>query len=67
MVQGKNLFLDFATVSTGTAELLTDGYAHEHEAPETKAARERGFPLELMEKGYTLDITVDAADAVAVV
>ena len=57
MVQGKQLLLDFATVRDGQAQLLTEGLAHEMEATQIKAARERGFPLELMEKGYGLDIT----------
>ena len=57
MVQGKQLLLDFATVQDGQAQLLTEGLAHEMEATQIKAARERGFPLELMEKGYGLDIT----------
>ena len=56
MVQGKQLLLDFATVWDGQAQLLTEGLAHEMEATQIKAARERGFPLELMEKGYRLDI-----------
>ena len=56
MVQGKQLLLDFATVQDGQAQLLTEGLAHEMEATQIKAARERGFPLELMEKGYGLDI-----------
>ena len=56
MVQGKQLLLDFATVRDGQAQLLTEGLAHEMEATQIKAARERGFPLELMEKGYGLDI-----------
>ena len=57
MVQGKQLLLDFATVRDGQAQLLTEGLAHEMEATQIKVARERGFPLELMEKGYGLDIT----------
>ena len=57
MVQGKQLLLDFATVRDDQAQLLTEGLAHEMEATQIKAARERGFPLELMEKGYGLDIT----------
>ena len=57
MVQGKQLLLDFATVQDDQAQLLTEGLAHEMEATQIKAARERGFPLELMEKGYGLDIT----------
>ena len=57
MVQGKQLLLDFATVRDGQAQLLTEGLAHAKEATQIKAARERGFPLELMEKGYGLDIT----------
>ena len=57
VVQGKRLLLDFATVQDGQAQLLTEGLAHEMEATQIKAARERGFPLELMEKGYGLDIT----------
>ena len=61
VVQGKKLLLDFATVYDGTPQLLTEGLAHEKEALEMKATRERRFPLELMEKGYSLDIT--AADA----
>ena len=56
VVQGKQLLLDFATVQDGQAQLLTEGLAHEMEATQIKAARERGFPLELMEKGYGLDI-----------
>ena len=61
VVQGKKLLLDFATVYDGTPQLLTEGLAHEKEAEEMKATRERRFPLERMEKGYSLDIT--AADA----
>ena len=56
VVQGKQLLLDFATVRDGQAQLLTEGLAHAEEATQIKAARERGFPLELMEKGYGLDI-----------
>ena len=56
MVQGKQLLLDFATVRDGQAQLLTEGLAHKMEATQIKAARERGFPLELMEKGYEVDI-----------
>ena len=56
VVQGKQLLLDFATVQDGQAQLLTDGLAHDMEATQIKAARERGFPLELMEKGYGIDI-----------
>ena len=56
VVQGKQLLLDFATVRDGQAQLLTEGLAHKMEATQIKAARERGFPLELMEKGYEVDI-----------
>ena len=56
VVQGKQLLLDFATVRDDQAQLLTEGLAHAKEATQIKAARERGFPLELMEKGYGLDI-----------
>ena len=55
--QSKKLLLDFATVHSGTAQLLTDGFAYKEERKDVKAARERGFPLELIEKGYALDIT----------
>ena len=57
MVQGKKLLLDFATVQSGASQLLTEGFAYEGEAAQMKAARERGFPLELLEQGYTMDIT----------
>ena len=56
-VRHAKLLLDFATVHGGTAQLLTERFAYENEGRQRKAARERGFPLELMEKGYTLDIT----------
>ena len=65
VVKGKALKLDFGTVANGKAELLTEGFAHENEADSIKAHRERGFPLELMEKGYQLDITkADASSPV---
>ena len=54
---GKKLLLDFATVHRGKAQLLTQGLAYKTEARQMKAARERGFPLELMEHGYTIEIT----------
>ena len=58
VVQGKKLLLDFATIHSGEAQVLTDGFAHVREAPEIKAYRERGFPLEIMEKGIDkIDIT----------
>ena len=59
VVQGKKLLLDFATVHKGKAQLLTDGLAtpQEYEYGFRKAARERNFPLNLMEKGYDIDIT----------
>ena len=58
MVQGKKLLLDFGTtLKDGKAQLLTEGKAHPNEAGSIKALREHGFPLALMEKGYTLDIT----------
>ena len=64
VAQGKQLLLDFATVRDGEAQLLTQGLAHAMEATQIKAARERGFPLELMEKGYGLDIrSADASKA----
>ena len=55
-VRHAELLLDFATVHGGTAHLLTEGFAYENEGTQRKAARERSFPLEVLEKGYELDI-----------
>ena len=58
VIQGEQLLLDFATIHSGEAQVLTAGFAHKLEAREMKAARERGFPLEVMEKGIDkIDIT----------
>ena len=56
-VRHAKLLLDFATVHGGRAHLLTERFAYKNEGKERKAARERSFPLELLEAGYELDIS----------
>ena len=51
MVQGKQLLLDIATVQDGQAQLLTDGLAHDMEATQIKAARERRRQSRISEDG----------------
>jgi hypothetical protein len=58
----KKLLLDIATVVNGKGIILTDGLvvsdlSHGPKfALETKREREHSFPLELLEKGYDIDI-----------
>lgn len=62
IVEGETLLLDIATVVDKNAVVLTDGFVDkdtrdgEEYALENKRERESGFPLELLEKGYQIDI-----------
>lgn len=65
----KHLLLDFVTVVDNEAQLITEGLTAEEQATEdrggiwigygykAKSEREAGFPLQLLERGYTIDVT----------
>lgn len=65
----KKLMLDFVTVVDNKAQLITEGLSAEEQATEdkggfwigdgyeAKSEREAAFPLQLLEQGYSIDIT----------
>ena len=65
----KKLMLDFVTVVENEAQLITEGLSAEEQATEdmksyyvgkgykAKSEREAAFPLHLLERGYSIDIT----------
>ena len=73
VAQGKKLLLDIATVQDGEPELLTDGFAYDNRAlpnpiPDVdkvamyiKGAREKHFPVGLLEKAYAIEVEAGQA------
>ena len=75
VAQGKKLKFDIATVHNGEPELLTDGFAYELPDDDpaknsleaatmktyVKTAREKHFPVALLEKAYTIQVELGQA------